>query len=620
MANLVNIVVDADTKKANTGLKGLKENALGIGLAVAGIGAAFVKISDDFTKSSRTIQAGTGATGKELERLEKSFRNVVAQVPQGFEEVSQAVADVNTKMGISGSALEDTTKAFLDLARVTGSDVSPMIATVSDSMAMFEVPMDQARHTLNQFLAASQASGIGVNQLASRMQEFGPVLNNLDMTMEESIAFFSQLEGAGISASRIMPALNASMRRLAGAGVEDLRGALFAQMEQIKAAESSTEALSRATELFGAEGAQRMKVAIENDLIPSIQIMSKELQEADDQISELGAMTTLGEELAKLRDKLKVVGEPLGDLMESFGLLAIAIGTVGPHLFKLKGLIAPVIGVFGALAAGVSAGALAMAAGIAAVLLTIGWIIWAIYDWESATQFLKDALDKVEKFLNENFNLSIKDAWQNMKDWASEVKGNWKDAWDGLNRGFQTTDRMLGNVEGAVGSFVKGAWAALVEADWDKAWEHFKDAGTEVKHFFLELWNVMPQWVKDGVGAMKEAFLDFRDWMYDLINNISEGLNNLGEFEINIPESIKGIPIPGLGGKSFKIDTPDIGMLQKPQRESDEMLELLHAQEGRMIINFHGNTYGFDDFEEQVSRAVSSKVRGGGYQGVIPSR
>ena len=168
MANLVNIVVDADTKKANTGLKGLKENALGIGLAVAAIGAAFVKISDDFTKSSRTIQAGTGATGKELERLEKSFRNVVTQVPQGFEEVSQAVADVNTKMGITGSALEDTTKAFLDLARVTGSDVSPMISTVSDSMAMFEVPMDQARHTLNQFLAASQASGIGVNQLASR--------------------------------------------------------------------------------------------------------------------------------------------------------------------------------------------------------------------------------------------------------------------------------------------------------------------------------------------------------------------------------------------------------------------------------------------------------------------
>ena len=452
MANLVNIVVDADTKKANTGLKGLKENALGIGLAVAAIGAAFVKISDDFTKSSRTIQAGTGATGKELERLEKSFRNVVTQVPQGFEEVSQAVADVNTKMGITGSALEDTTKAFLDLARVTGSDVSPMISTVSDSMAMFEVPMDQARHTLNQFLAASQASGIGVNQLASRMQEFGPVLNNLDMTMEESIAFFSQLEGAGISASRIMPALNASMRRLADAGVEDLRGALFAQMEQIKAAESSTEALSRATELFGAEGAQRMKVAIENDLIPSIQIMSKELQEADDQISEMGGLTTFGEELAKFRDKLKVVSEPLADLMESFGLLAIAIGIVGPKLIGLKGLIAPVIGVFAALAGGVSAGALAMAAGIAAVLLTIGWIIWAIYDWESATQFLKDALDKVEKFLNENFNLSIKDAWQNMKDWASEVKGNWKDAWDGAVRGFKTADRMLRNVENAVGS------------------------------------------------------------------------------------------------------------------------------------------------------------------------
>ena len=61
-----------------------------------------------------------------------------------------------------------------------------------------------------------------------------------------------------------MPAMNMFMRKAATEGVEDLKGALFGVIEQMRGASTEAEALSIATEAFGAEGAQRMTTAVRN--------------------------------------------------------------------------------------------------------------------------------------------------------------------------------------------------------------------------------------------------------------------------------------------------------------------------------------------------------------------
>ena len=95
-ANLVNILVNADGSQATSSFEKVRKAVMGVSLAAAGVGLALVKIGDDFTKASRTITAGTGATGAELEALKKEFRDVAGAVPQDFDVVAKSIADVKT--------------------------------------------------------------------------------------------------------------------------------------------------------------------------------------------------------------------------------------------------------------------------------------------------------------------------------------------------------------------------------------------------------------------------------------------------------------------------------------------------------------------------------------------
>ena len=54
------------------------------------------------------------------------------------------------------------------------------------------------------------------------------------------------METAGVDITRVMPAINASMRKAATEGVEDLRGHLGGLIEGIRDAETGTDALALA--------------------------------------------------------------------------------------------------------------------------------------------------------------------------------------------------------------------------------------------------------------------------------------------------------------------------------------------------------------------------------------
>ena len=324
-ANAVNILVNADGSQASGQFQKVSKAVAGVSLAVAGVGLAFVKIGDEFRTATRNIQAGTGATGAELEALKDEFRDLAGRVPQDMATVSTAIADVSTKMGLTGDNLEETTKKFLDMSRIMGTETGPMIKTVSDSMAVFGVDVSETGQVLDAFAMASQKSGVPMAQLSNMMREFGPVMKNLGLDFHESTALFAQLEGAGISITRVMPGINASMRRLAESGVTDLRQALFDGMTDIQNATSEVEALNMATDLFGAEGAQRMKVAIQEGAL-DIADMATQLGAATGVLDEMNEGTlTSGERWDMMKDKMKLAVEPMANVMSAIGPIVIIL-------------------------------------------------------------------------------------------------------------------------------------------------------------------------------------------------------------------------------------------------------------------------------------------------------
>jgi phage-related minor tail protein len=344
VANTVTIKVDADTKQAEANVKGMGakfQSAMkGVAIAAGGLtlaAGAAAKLGEEFQKATNIIARGTGATGEALEGLTESFRDVFKEVPQDAETVAGALADLNTEMGLEGEALETMTKAFLNFSRAMGEDVGTAITTVSDAMAIFNIPVEQTQSLLDKLTVASQASGVSVIGLAANLETFGPILKNAGFTIEESTAIFANLEAAGIAVTRVMPALNMAIRKLAAGGVTDIKTALLEQIKAIQEATSTTEALNIATALFGADGAQRFVVAIRNGAL-ELEPLLLAMENSRDTVERLAAETlTMSDKFSILKNRVKDTLVPFGKFATAIGPMVIMIPTLVTGITALAG-------------------------------------------------------------------------------------------------------------------------------------------------------------------------------------------------------------------------------------------------------------------------------------------
>ena len=320
----------------------IKKGALVAGAALAGLAVAVIKFGGDFNSAFNTIIKGTGASGDALKGLKDDFKAVLSSVPEDMQAVASAIADVNTLTGATGLQLQGLTKQFIDLGRVAGVDTSGLIDKASKAFNIFGLNADQSASALDVFWKISQDTGIGIDKLTKNLQVFGPILANAGFTIEESASLFGKLNKAGVDASRVMPAINAATRKMAAEGITDLKGGLSDTIEKIRDATSTTEALSLATSVFGAEGAQRMTSAIREGGL-SIAGLTDGLDTAFGSIGATAKATeTLGEKFKRFKNTVLVALEPLltklfNGLLKAADAVIPVIQEVGEHFANFLG-------------------------------------------------------------------------------------------------------------------------------------------------------------------------------------------------------------------------------------------------------------------------------------------
>ena len=313
---------------------------------ILGIGAAVFASTEQINEAFATIQAGTGASGEALAGLENDFREVFSTVPAQSQQVASAIADLNGHLGLSGPALQEAARAALELADATGADTAAFIDGLGRAMRTFGEDASDTVPIMDRFLVISQNTGVGVDALAGQIRGFGPVLANLGLSLTEGAAFFGQMHRAGVDVAAVMPAINARMRNLATEGVEDLRGSMSDTIEEIRTAETTTQALSIATAAFGAEGAQRMTNAIRQSGL-SLENLTAGLESADGGIAALASETrTMSERLEILKnnvtDQIAAFGRWLGPVKDIAGGMGAALAAIGPMLIALPTLVTAV--------------------------------------------------------------------------------------------------------------------------------------------------------------------------------------------------------------------------------------------------------------------------------------
>ena len=309
--SVINVAILGDSKKFRGAIdkadSRLKKFSKAAALGFAGVAAAGVKMAFDIGRSVESMEniiiAGTGASGAALDGLIDSARQVATQVPQSFDEVSQALADVNTNFGLTGAALEKQTELFLDFARVAGVDVAEAITIADSALTVFgENDADEA---LGDLLRVAQATGRPMDQLLASIERFGPVFANMGFSLEETTALMGGLEQAGIDVTRISPGLNRFSRTVAEVG-GDPRQALEQTVLAIQQATTDVDALNIATEAFGAEGAQRLSAAIRAGVF-DLQEFNGLLGDGTGLVEQQSdEMLTLGDRFDMLKNRLTV--------------------------------------------------------------------------------------------------------------------------------------------------------------------------------------------------------------------------------------------------------------------------------------------------------------------------
>jgi phage-related minor tail protein len=311
------VKIGADPSGLSTGLTAAERNinqfaaraqsagaALTAGLTgpILAIGGAAFAAANSVDSAMDEIRTGTGATGAALEALGADFHAVATSVPTALADASTAIAELNKRTGQTGEGLQDLAAQELNLARITKSDLQPLIASTTRAFADWGIGTSRQSGALDYLYRASQATGAGVSSLAEKVVQFGAPLRQLGFSFEQSVAMLGKFEKEGVNVDLVLGSLRRGLAQFAKAGV-DAPAALQAVINRMQALGPGTQATALALKVFGARAGPDMAAAITEGRL-AIDGLVQQLTTSTDSITAAAADTDdWGESLQILRNK-----------------------------------------------------------------------------------------------------------------------------------------------------------------------------------------------------------------------------------------------------------------------------------------------------------------------------
>ena len=321
IAGSISPTLGKSIEEATGKLGGLNLKALAVGAAVGGIAVAtgkavfeageyLVELGGRFDEATDSIRIGTGATGDALDALMDDFDAVYSSVPTTMEDASQAIADYNTRLGLTGPELQNISTQAIQVADMLGDDLGSVIEESSQAFQAWNMDAEAMGDAMDYVFKASQSTGVGFSDLMSSVQQFAPQLQELGYSFEESVALIGQMDKAGVNAEEVLAAMKKSVSSLAKEGLSAAEG-MELYTEKIKNAKDMTEATNIAAEIFGTRGASTMAAAIRNGTV-DVAALTEELEKNSETIGGCATDTyDFAEQLQLFKQQAEVALKPL---------------------------------------------------------------------------------------------------------------------------------------------------------------------------------------------------------------------------------------------------------------------------------------------------------------------
>ena len=189
-------------------VNGLIAGVAGIGL-LAGL-KKVINVGSEFQDAFTGLQAITGITGKDLEKLISTSKKLALEFGRSPSKILNVLEDIASAkdelIGIDG-ALEKVARSALVLQKAAGGPLDDSVNTLLLSLNQFSAGADQADRFINVLAAGSKIGFSKVKQSSEAIREVGALAANTGISFERLNAFIQVLSKGGIKGSKAGVAL-----------------------------------------------------------------------------------------------------------------------------------------------------------------------------------------------------------------------------------------------------------------------------------------------------------------------------------------------------------------------------------------------------------------------------
>lgn len=512
--------------------KGMAIGGAAVAGAAAGIGTALLGVGMQFDDAFDGMAVKTGATGKDLEALQGSFKNVIGNTPADFDTVSAAMGTMSQRTGATGKDLEALTLQVADLSRITGVDATAAATAAADVFGKFGTKASDQTFVMDQLFMASQNSGVAFDTLAGQVAQFAPQLDAMGMGAGTGAGFLGQMAKAGIDAGAVMPGLTKAIGAMVKDGIDPMEG-LGSVFEKIKSEGSNS---ATAMETFGKSGLQ-MAAAISSGAM-DVGDLADVMSDAGGRIKDTATGTAdFGEKLSLFKNKLMVAMEPAGTALMD-GITA-AFTKLEPYLpmiadgitrvfsfFTENPMVAAVAGIIGAI--GTALGAVMVVIG--PLIAPIMAVVASFGGMAAIGTTLMGVIGTVAAVLTGPFALAIGAVVLGIALW--KAKGEeivaWISEWGGkiidkfkeifgiaspsqvfLDFGIALIDGLIGGITGMIGSVLTilvefgASIFARLDTAWNAVWAMIVVVGQAIWQSISDKWTEIKDTITERIEAAR---------------------------------------------------------------------------------------------------------------------
>lgn len=217
-----------------------------IGYAIKLVGAA-KDIAVEMKNAESVMVRGTGASGEALRELNEIYKDVMANSKSASDSVAGSIANLSTRLDLTGEELQANAELFEKFSRAAGVDAADGVNKVADLIYTFGRSAEDIPQILDMLTVASQKSGASVTTLAEAASSSAFYAQEFGLSLEETVGMMAAFEKAGIDANTVSRGMKKSYDDLASTG-----RTWSATMQGL---ESGLLTSADAVDLFGTKGA-----------------------------------------------------------------------------------------------------------------------------------------------------------------------------------------------------------------------------------------------------------------------------------------------------------------------------------------------------------------------------